>query len=136
LEELRRLETAATPGPWDYGTGYSADGERQSTTKADKAEFLSLSLNDTGSPLWLVDNTDVIPAVTGDGPNAKANAEFIAAARNQLPRILDALDAVTALADKWDEAFEKNPREPFEYGMHLAGSDIRAAITKALEGEN
>jgi hypothetical protein len=71
LEELRRLEAAATAGPWfldDDGTsvyymfhnGYALDRDR---------------LAESSTP----------------------DAEFIVAARNQLPRILDALDAVQAL---------------------------------------
>jgi len=124
LDDIRQRAEAATEGPWDYGTGYSADGERQVTTKADKAEFLALSLNDTSGPLWLVDNTEVIPAVTGDGPKAKANAEFIAHARTDIPRLLGALDAVLALADEWNT---------LALGDQFYARHIRAAVNDALE---
>jgi hypothetical protein len=76
LEELRRLETAATPGPWEAGTlgGYAAD------------VFTVESDPDLGR--------DVICEHAG------IDAEFIVAARNQLPRILDALDAIVAIAER------------------------------------
>jgi hypothetical protein len=66
-----------------------------------------------------------------------ADAEFIVAARNQLPRILDALDAVLATTYESDDGSE------YEHNRGCEGeptcpacwaTDIRAAITKALEG--
>jgi hypothetical protein len=59
-----------------------------STTKAEKAEFLAMSLNDETSPLWLVDTGEVISAVTGDGPRAEANARLIAEAPGALRYLL------------------------------------------------
>jgi len=105
LDAIEARAQAASPGPWGYGTGYSADGGQQLTAKADKADFLALSLNDDEAPLWVIDNGDVIPAATGDGPRAKANAAFIANARTDVPALLalvreqqDQLDRVLELA--------------------------------------
>jgi hypothetical protein len=62
------------------------------------------------------------------------DAEFIVAARNQLPRILDALDAVMAehkvnIHDGWSYCFTCGA-----YGG-IQGCPTVAAITKALEGK-
>jgi hypothetical protein len=84
LEELRRLETAATEGPWEGRVGaYSSEG-------CDYSGGYIPDVCEEGHD--------------GDGyyaPLTEEDAEFIVAARNQLPRILDALDAVLALADEW-----------------------------------
>jgi hypothetical protein len=69
--------------------------------------------------------------------------EAIEAARNQLPRILDALDAVMALAEEWRYKGEfgwgawQEGHGPDLEGTVLdsAAADIRAAITEALEGK-
>jgi len=108
VDQLAAIEAranAASPGPWDYGTGYSADGSEQLTDAADKAGFLALSLNGDDAPLWIIDNGAVIPAATGDGPNARANAALIAHARTDVPALLahirdqqDQLDRVLELA--------------------------------------
>jgi hypothetical protein len=106
LDAIQARAEAASEGPWDFGTGYSADGARELTEKVEKSAFLTLSLNDGGRPLSVIDNGTIIPAVTGDGPNAKANAEFIAHARTDIPALVALvrvqaakLDAILALAN-------------------------------------
>jgi hypothetical protein len=88
LDAIQRRVDAATEGPWRAGRGATSDGTQFVRTYEQKAAFLALSLNEGESDLWLVDNGAVIPAATGDGPKAKANAEFIAHARTDIPALL------------------------------------------------
>lgn len=89
---IKARAEAATPGPWEAAKGATPDGKYLTTTKAEKEEFLRLAINNDDAELWLIDNADVIPAVTGDGPSAQANAEFIAHAREDIPALLAALE--------------------------------------------
>lgn len=86
LAELRRLHEAATPGPWtsrkaymdtdgafDYGIVGHVDGE-----------------------LRVIAETFGRVAVS-KFPPAKESAEFIAAARNALPRLLDEIERLRAV---------------------------------------
>lgn len=88
LDDIQRRADAATEGPWRAGRGATSDGSEFVHTHEQKAAFLALSLNDGEPHLWLVDNGAVIPAATGDGPKARANAEFIAHARTDVPALL------------------------------------------------
>ncbi|MDQ5860694.1 MAG: hypothetical protein M3536_00325 [Actinomycetota bacterium] len=92
IAEIKARLAATSPGPWDPARGATVDGGEHCTTKAQKAEFLALSLNDDVSPLWLVASDTVIPAATGDGPNAQANAEFFAAAPDDIAYLLSELE--------------------------------------------
>lgn len=96
LAEIKARTEAATPGPWTPSRGATPDGQYLATSKADKAEFLNLSLNDDKSELWLLDSGDAIPAVTGDGPNSEANAEFIAHAREDIPKLVGVIEDIQA----------------------------------------
>jgi hypothetical protein len=58
----------------------------------------------------------------------RRDVKLIAAMRNNLLPVLDALDAVLALADRLDASNQCEDREIAE--------DIRAAIAKALEGDD
>ena len=88
LDAIQARADAATEGPWHAGRGATSDGKESVRTYEQKAAFLALSLNEGESDLWLVDNDAVIPAATGDGPKAKANAEFIAHARTDVPALI------------------------------------------------
>jgi hypothetical protein len=123
-EELRRLETAATPGPWEHhsaGTGIRGGGSYNFITLPGGKGIIAERGN-SGTP---------------------ADAEFIVAARNQLPGILAALDAVLALAEQWRYKGEfgwgawQEGHGPDLEGTVLdsAAADIRAAVTEALEGK-
>lgn len=76
--EIEARLAAASKGPWQAGVAATSDGSEVCTTYEQKKAFLALSLNEGDRPLWIVDNGEVIPAATGDGPNAGQNAEFIA----------------------------------------------------------
>jgi hypothetical protein len=140
LEELRRLETEATKGPWviqdlSDATYSSKDGTGWWWVwQESKLPYYGGVLNPN-------ERTDrgVLDGAIGEcaiddnetGVQEKADAEFIVAARNQLPRILDALDAVQALADKWDVIFTGHSAE--DRAKRAATHLIRATITKAME---
>ena len=109
LAAIEARAEAASPGPWDAARGANADGTTYATTYAEKTEFLAVSLNNNRSPLWLVASDEVIPAATGDGPRARANAEFIAHARMDVPALLALVREQQAKlreaqAAAWDEA--------------------------------
>jgi len=99
IAEIEARLSATSPGPWEPSQGANADGKKLATTGVEKAAFLALSVNDNESPLWLVVTPDVIPAATGDGPRAKANAEFIANAPGDIAYLLGELAAIRAKAD-------------------------------------
>ena len=109
IAEQRRIEQAASKGPWEAGTG---DGDpcphvwasRSSGCVADITYVVS---NDYG---------DVRPE----------DAEFIADARTALPKALDALEAVLAL---WPDA------DPCDCCVHVDCEVVRA-ITEALGVES
>ena len=61
-----------------------------------------------------------------------ADAEFIANARVDVPRLLAAVRAVEAIAD---ELCEDIPEDAANASMKHAGKVIRRALTEALEGE-
>jgi hypothetical protein len=106
-EELRRLEAGATNlGEWE-------------TTR---------------------NNDVVIYAPNGFGAyrliahaDTKADAEFIVAARNQLPHLLAALDAVLATQRMAERVRDGNPT--FARGWNVALDEVQTRITKALEGK-
>jgi hypothetical protein len=85
LEEIRERADAATPGPWE-----------------------SDILVDCGNrPVVLLpdpDNADAADLLfAADAPSAtEADAEFIAHAREDVPRLLAVVDAALKLADKYD----------------------------------
>ena len=91
LREIEERERAATEGPWSAKTAPHPD-ERIS-----KAEFMASLLrpdwNQTSLMVVTADSDDegyayLVPAVTGDGPRSCANAEFIAASRQDIPDLV------------------------------------------------
>lgn len=66
-------------------------------------------------------------------PNT-ADAEFIANARTDLPRLLAAVRAVEELAEGWGNIGYPATREQIA-ALRGAAALIRRALTKALEGE-
>jgi hypothetical protein len=125
LARIRERLNAASKGPWQAGVAATSDGSEVCTTYEQKKAFLALSLNDGDRPLWIVDNGEVIPAATGDGPNAGHNAEFIAHAPTDVAYLLaelrkahEALARVEALhrpAKIYDECECPEGTHPDEY---------------------
>jgi hypothetical protein len=92
LADIEARAEAATEGPWEYGnTGEPLDLAARIEWVAD-----TLGYDDEKRHLWSAwietqPGRVTIPALTGDGPNAHANAEFIAKARTDVPRLVRAL---------------------------------------------
>ena len=96
LDDIRQRAETATPGPWEM------------TLSADRKRAL----------VW--DDSESIVARSEDD----ADAEFIAHARADIPRLLGALDAVLALTDEWNT---------LALGDQFYARHIRAAVNDALE---
>ena len=80
IAEQRRIEQAATEGPWEAGTG---DGDPRPHVWASRSSGCV---------------ADITYVVSNDyGDVRPDDAEFIADARTALPKALDALEAVLAL---------------------------------------
>lgn len=115
LARIRKQADAATDGPWDYQRGYDTPSEWQD------AHVLG------------ADGESVVSEASDE------NAEFIAAARTNVPRLVVALQAVLNLH------FRPQPI-PAAYGTQTGLDYCRtcaedypcptvAAITQALEGD-
>jgi hypothetical protein len=125
LEELRRLEGAATVGPWTP-QDYDHNPGDQGVPIIGGGEIGSQPGHLTAYTMTLFNEAQSV-----------ADAAFIAAARNQLPRILDALDAVLALHAPVQPTSTMRPWVTCA-GCTNGGSypcTTVAAITKALEGK-
>jgi len=140
LAAIQARADAASEGPWDAARGANADGTTYATTYAEKTEFLALSLNNNRYPLWLVASDSVIPAATGDGPRAKANAEFIAHARTDVPALLALvreqaakLDRLVELAESWKPPSENADLDDtqvwYSFAKHHAAQAIRNIVS-------
>lgn len=114
LGQIRGRLAAATPGPWRWDEKFDPDKD-----------------GDTGLALTNESGVEIIGAYNyhccayRDDPNVdESSAEFIAHAPTDVRKLLAALDAVEALADKWESDFPSK------------ASELRAAITTALKGES
>lgn len=92
LAAIQARAEAASPGPWERAVA-PAEGSPET-----HAEYLAGTLLGEGEPLHVLtcapprpEYTYGVPAVTGDGPTSRANAEFIAAARDDVPALVAAL---------------------------------------------
>lgn len=113
LARIRKQADAATDGPWAWASRTTVDGDQWAVfDKQDHA---------------LAENRD------GWGPDA----EFIAAARTTVPRLVDALEAVLDLADQLDRdgnAFMSDADPGRAKAAYAHAARIRTAATTALEG--
>ena len=105
IAEQRRIEQAATEGPWDTSTTSWAP-EARMVDVPDGDDEMSLAW-EAGGGLCVM---------------SRANAEFIVDARTALPKALDALEAVLAL---WPDA------DPCDCCVH-GDCEVVRAITEAL----
>jgi hypothetical protein len=124
LDGIRQRAEAATEGPWTP-QDYDHNPGDQGVPIIGGGEIGSMAGHLTAYTMTLSNEAQSV-----------ADAEFIVAARNQLPRILDALDAVMTLADKWAAL---GPEGDWAEGgmadtvLSDAGRGVIAAIAKALE---
>ena len=122
LDSLTAVAQAATPGDWkavegdlqgqpasEYVRTLLANREADGTSSG--RLFLTLAANDIDPEC----GGEVVPALTGDGPRAEANATFIAAFDPPTAlAVLDRLRAaeaqvqrVRALADEWERDWDE-----------------------------
>lgn len=116
LQEQKRLAEAATPGPWTWAAHTAVDVEA-----------------------WAVfDARDWAVADNGDG--FKADAEFIAAARTTVPKLIAAVEAVEEALALGDELEKTAPEyiDPTARRLQIANrvlNLIESGIEAALGGE-
>lgn len=115
IAEQRRIEQAATEGPWDTSTT-SWEPEARMVDVPDGDDEMSLAW-EAGGGLCVM---------------SRADAEFIADARTSLPKMRAALEAVLAL--HWGEPYAQGPGYCAEC-EHLWPCETYSAITEALEVE-
>lgn len=116
LAEIREREQAATKGPWEWDV-IPALGDRPAVLLPDPD-------ND--------DRADLL--FQADAPQAtEADAEFIANARTDVPRLLAALEAALKEADNLSRKTVKG--SPLERIRGECADRFRAAITTALTGK-
>lgn len=105
IQELRKLEAAATPGPWaDTTIGHRTQG--QAAERARKAVMATRVPDDPKhkikcTDLTFVDSGEAYVGMTGNGPKATNNAALIAATRNALPLLLDVVESAAAVLDEY-----------------------------------
>lgn len=85
LAELRRIEQAATPGPW----GVEYDGPDGACVRTEQPE--------TDMPHLSKEKHVACYCFNGQLENPEADATFIAAARNALPALLDEVERLQAI---------------------------------------
>ena len=110
LQEIKARAEAATEGPWLAMTEETGDGENIYYT----VEAKSATPGD-----YLLDISDT-------GVHGRADAEFIAHAREDVPRLIAALESVEALAEFW---------QTMAPGDQHYAQRLRTAIDKALEDD-
>ena len=112
LDEIRDRADRATGGPWSWASRVTVDGDS-----------------------WAVfDGSDHALASNSDGWSA--DAEFIAHAREDVPRMVAALRGVLRQADALDELSASPIGASYAGALSLGARGIRHAITKALGAES
>jgi len=97
LAAIRARVEAATGGTWSFAIA-PAEGSDET-----KAEYMAGALTNSG-PLYALFVEEsvgqvggyIVPAITGDGPNARNNAAFIAHARTDIPALLAEVERLRA----------------------------------------
>ncbi|WP_145961961.1 MULTISPECIES: hypothetical protein [Rhodococcus] len=105
IAEGRRLDAAATPGPWEVrpsGGGFKIGDSQQYDAVAGNYEYEE------------------------GGVIEENDADLIVWARNNLPALLDTLDRVREEAD--DLAHSDDGKHSYEFGLSEAGKRILAVL--------
>ncbi len=89
-DELKRLAAKASQGEWRI---YRQECPTYDDVVNELLQLFALT-KPTIPALIMLEAGGKCPALTGCGPTSEANAEFIAALRNNLPTILRALSAL------------------------------------------
>lgn len=112
LDEIQARADRATDGPWSWASHVTVDGD----------------------PWAVFDESDHALASNRDG--WAADAEFIAHAREDAPRMVAALRGVLRQADALDELAASPIVAAYAGSLRLGAWGIRHAITKALGAES
>ena len=114
LADLKALEAKATAGPWMW----------ENDDVGDTALFGSARGEDCVL-LWCEDDK-----LQG----TEANKQFIAAARNALPRLVSALENVLALCDTWEAIYHRG-LESEESGLNRSrcAGEVREALSSPFQ---
>lgn len=110
-DELRRLEQAATKGPWLAG----------------RMDTESYDINGAGpyKNIYSGPHVEDFPVARGESENCRANAALIAAARNSLAGLLDDVETLRATVKEviW------------QAGIAVASGDIAALESAVLKAD-
>ena len=155
-ERLRALASAATPGPWERGNWYHVQESTHCTCSQYHGPLVGIDPHGvlgemhvhrySDAPLWregirarddATGGVDVVIESDEYGTMSDADAEFIAAAREAVPQLLDQLDQAEAriravedvLGRHPDPRCDKHPGgDPITCGWKHAYADIRDAL--------
>lgn len=123
LAEMQARADKALDGPWERRVAPD-----DPATMADKSAWVDGTLRDNGEPIHLAiaappndELAYVVPFLTGDGPTSRANAEFIAHARADVPALTLAVESVLDYVARCEES-----------GITMQPGDIRRLIAAAL----
>lgn len=115
LTEQKRLAEAATPGKWERSMSRAIE-------------------SDLGDGSWAI-VVDQMNDGIGAGVVEPADAEFIAAARSSVPKLISALEAVMAVRDLVSRPGDAPHVLSTIAGYNRALTVVRAGIEAALGGE-
>lgn len=116
LEDIRTREQAATEGPWKFDDEGWLESENR-----DVHEYIVTPESYPPEPM-----ERVVRLIVGREPDA----EFIAHARTDIPKLLAALDAVEARLAGWQERFDGD--EAQDTAVQGIVHVLRTTITEAL----
>lgn len=123
LAAIRERATWATEGPWAPWTDQDGAEHMHGLLMVGNAEAV---IPDGES--W-VEGVDVNPIAHTYTPEDRT---FIAHARTDVPRLVEALEAVLGNADRWYREHPPHDRTDYAKGYALALADIDVILTAAL----
>lgn len=124
LEEVRKRASKATPGPWRI----VLDDSESATTVWQRCES-TLHPEDDSEQLGVYDECCIDGGLHSEPFYREADAEFVAAARTDVPALLDEIDRLTAVAWKLRTVMIQQ----HEAGSHFLWIDDCPACVKARD---
>ena len=123
VEKLRKLEAKATQGPWQAFSEYWKKGEGNGSYPGSTESIIPKDDPTNEIIKWPGFDGDLSPS------QHRANAHFIAAARNQLPALLD---NIATLEAERDEA----RRTLYDFKLAVAGGEDAPGSAEAVTVED
>lgn len=131
LQAIRDRAEKATPGPWVY-TQFPF--EKYSDALNDQSKMLAQGISPVcygaTTPGTVGDPEYCTPAFTGNGPTSAPNADFIAHARTDIPKLLDEIERLNNRLLLADELVQERNR--LSYDVCNQKQEL-AVYKKALE---